>query len=77
MCIQQDDILIGILSVAGQPIYMEGPEAYSGPYQVIPDIQNDQILLTNNKSMEDDVTVFKIPYAEVSNISGKTVIIGD
>ena len=71
------DILTGILSVAGQPIYVGGSGTYSGPYQVTPDVQNDQVLLTNNKAMNDDVTIFKIPYTEVSNISGKTVIIGD
>lgn len=47
---------------------------YTGPYSVIPKIYQ-QILETKNKLMSDDVTVEEIPYTEVSNISGTTVII--
>lgn len=42
---------------------------YEGDYEVIPR-KVEQVLLTKNKSMLDDVTVFSIPYAEVSNIGG-------
>ena len=37
-------------------------EIYEGPYEVTPSAHNDIILATNNKTMDDDVTVFKIPY---------------
>ena len=75
MNIQQDDILIGTLSIAGKPVYVS--EQYQGPYEVIPKPWVDQYLDTDNKMMAQDVRVFEIPYYEVSNISGKTVIIGD
>ena len=42
---------------------------YEGDYEVTPR-KVEQILLTKNKSMSDNVTVFSIPYAEVSNIGG-------
>ena len=48
---------------------------YEGPYEVTPTI-NEQILLTKDKAMEDDLEVKSIPYQEVSNPQGgKTVII--
>ena len=52
-------------------------EIYDGEYYVIPAPFNEQVLLTNNKLMEDDVTVAAIPYFETSNLSGGyTVFIG-
>lgn len=42
---------------------------YLGPYDVVPMI-DEQKLNTKNKSMEDDVTVFAIPYSSVSNPEG-------
>ena len=48
---------------------------YPGPYEVTPLAWQDQILATNGKNMEDDVTVFEIPYSEVSNPDGTTVVI--
>lgn len=76
MDIQQDDVLIGVISIAGEPIYTEH-EKYAGDYVVTPAPFLEQTLFTNNKLMEDNVVVLEIPYYEVSNISGKTVIIGD
>lgn len=50
-------------------------ERYKGPYIVIPKIEQT-ILETNDKVMEDDVTINSIPYQEVENIQGgETVII--
>lgn len=72
--IKQDDILVGILSVAGQPIYPTG--TYEGSYSIKPLPNRAQVLGTKNKMMLDDLTVLEIPYWEVSNTSGKTVIIG-
>ena len=50
-------------------------DPYLGPYEVTPKAWEDQILATNGKNMTDDVTVFEVPYAEVSNPYGDTVTI--
>ena len=42
---------------------------YEGAYEVTPR-KVEQVLATKNKSMSDNVTVFSIPYAEVSNLGG-------
>lgn len=55
----------------------ETPPIYDGTYTVTPKAYNAQILDTSGKLMENDVTVYKIPYNEVSNpTGGKTVTIG-
>lgn len=48
---------------------------YTGPYEAIPKAQS-QTLETKDKSMKDNVTVAEIPYHEVSNETGTTVVIG-
>ena len=49
---------------------------YHGEYNVVPKVTS-QVLLTKNKSMLDNVTVFQIPYHSVSNpAGGNTVTIG-
>ena len=50
-------------------------DPYLGPYEVTPLAWQDQVLPTNGKNMTDDVTVFEVPYAEVSNPYGDTVTI--
>lgn len=50
-------------------------DPYVGPYEVIPKAWEDQILATNGKNMTDDVTVFEVPYDEVTNPTGTTVVI--
>ena len=50
-------------------------DPYLGPYQVTPKAWEDQILATNGKNMTDDVTVFEVPYDEVTNPNGTTVVI--
>lgn len=42
---------------------------YEGEYTVTPR-KREIVLPTKNKSMMDDVTVFQIPYSEVSNPQG-------
>lgn len=69
-----EDILIGIISIAGKPIYPSG--SYEGPYSIKPLPDEAQVLNTKNKTMTDDLTVLEIPYWETSNTYGKTVIIG-
>lgn len=46
---------------------------YTGNYEVQPKI-TEQILKTKNKSMLDDVTVYQIPFKEVSNPEGGTTV---
>lgn len=50
-------------------------DPYMGPYEVIPKAWEDQILATNGKNLTDDVTVFEVPYDEVTNPTGTTVVI--
>ena len=50
-------------------------DPYMGPYEVIPKAWEDQILATSGKNMTDDVTVFEVPYDEVTNPTGTTVVI--
>ena len=50
-------------------------EHYNGSYTVTPRVER-QTLHTENKIMDDDVTVLQIPYFEVTNTNGTTVIIG-
>ena len=50
-------------------------DPYLGPYEVIPKAWEDQVLATNGKNMTDDVTVFEVPYDEVTNPTGTTVVI--
>lgn len=50
------------------------PEIYDGEYEVTPKT-HEQHLATNQKFMEDDVTIKKIPYYETSNDYGTTCYI--
>lgn len=67
--IVSEGILRGSLSM---PV---GYEDYTGPYVVTPKIVS-QSLNTADKHLSEDVTIEPIPYYEVSNQNGKTVIIG-
>ena len=71
----QEEVLVGILSIAGLPVYVN--ELYQGPYEVTPKADEVQVLQTINKTLQNNVTVFKVPYYEVSNLSGKTVYIAE
>ncbi|MBR1810272.1 MAG: hypothetical protein IJ766_01310 [Clostridia bacterium] len=48
---------------------------YDGAYAVIP-AREAQQLPTKNKTMQENLTVAGVPFFEVSNPSGETVIIG-
>ncbi len=63
----------GILE--GRLILPVGYEDYTGEYNVVPKIEA-QSLPTADKHLTDNVTVEPIPYYEVSNQKGKTIIIG-
>lgn len=67
--IKSDDVLIGKMSM---PV---GYKEYSGEYLVIPKVSS-QTLPTSDKHLSKDVVVDPIPYYEVSNQNGKTIIIG-
>lgn len=45
---------------------------YDGAYRVVPKAGKEQVLKTKEKTMIDDVTVEKVPFYEVSNLSGGT-----
>lgn len=45
-------------------------EHFDGPYTVTPLAFSETILETQDKVMDDDVTVLRIPYYETSNLSG-------
>lgn len=53
----------------------EGIETYDGDYTVIPKV-SEQRMQTKNKMMKDNVTIEQIPFHEVSNETGTTVVIG-
>lgn len=66
-----------ILRVEGGKWVAESLPTYDGEFVVTPSADNDQTLLTSGKYNASDITVEKIPYAEVSNpAGGVTVIIG-
>ena len=52
-----------------------GYDPFAGPYEVIPKAWDKQILATKGKNMTDDVTVHEVPYSEVTNPEGRTVVI--
>lgn len=57
---------------------ISGGDIYAGPYEVTPKAHNEVVLETMNKTMEGNVTVFKVPYYETSNVfDGKTVYIAE
>lgn len=64
------------LTVTEQFKEVLGTETYKGEYEIVPKVKK-QVLQTKNKTMTDDVTVLKIPYSEVDNLSGgQTITIG-
>lgn len=60
----------------GGEIVTDAPK-YEGPYVINPSATKTQTLYTSNKVLDSNVTINKIPYIEVSNNVGTTVIIGD
>lgn len=65
------------MSIGASYSMIEG-DPYEGAYEVTPKAWKEQILPTKNKIMDDDVTVFKVPYYETSNVhDGLTVFIAE
>lgn len=64
----------GTLTIPNAP----GLELYAGPYEVTPKAWEEQILQTDGKLMDGDVTVFRVPYYETINLfDGKTAYIAE
>lgn len=57
----------------GQVMEVPTPPAYTGEYEVIPKF-TEEVLKTKNKLMKDNVVVYPIEVARVSNPSGGTTI---
>lgn len=53
----------------GTIVYEGGGPPYEGEYDVTPKVR-EQVLPTKNKSMREDLTIYAIPYSEVSNPEG-------
>lgn len=64
-----------IIGSACVPIRMLniGVADYEGDYEVVPKVVS-QVLNTENKRMNEDVTVKSVPYYEVSNVEGGTTV---
>lgn len=66
-----------VLIVKDGELKIDNLPTYDGSFVVTPSADNVQTLKTAGKYNESDITVDKIPYAEVSNpAGGVTVIIG-
>lgn len=81
--VQKSGVTGSVVQKSGITGYLGYPELihdalpyFDGAYIVTPKVSS-QTLQTKSKSMDDDIQVQAIPYAEVSNPSGgKTVTIG-
>ena len=49
---------------------------YNGDYIVVPKPNEEQVLETKDKFLDDNVTVREIPFFKVSNNNGSTIYIG-
>ena len=67
--------IVSEVALSGSLTMPVGYEDYTGPYEVTPKVES-QSLSTEDKHMTHDVTIKPIPYYEVSNQNGKTIIIG-
>ena len=67
-----------VIELEVEVIYGSGDRLpyYKGETIVKPKPRKEQTLETANKSMRENVLVLEIPYTEVHNLNGTTVIIG-
>lgn len=76
MAIPVDKIVDSVL-YNGTPLELLSVPPYTGSYEAIPKFDEETILQTKDKLMEDDVMVREIPWEETSNPQGGiTVTIG-
>lgn len=54
---------------------LDGYDSYNGSYEVTPKL-TEQIIDVSDKKMDEDMIIKPIPFYEVSNEKGMTVIIG-
>lgn len=66
------DPVYKLSAIQAQPVYTVGEE-YDGDYEVIPKF-TEEVLKTQNKLMKDNVVVYPIEVARVSNPSGGTTV---
>ena len=60
----------------GEVITAEEHEIYHGQTTVVPLVETSTTLHTENKIIKENILVLPIPYYEVSNVVGTTVVIG-
>lgn len=77
---KSDKSLVGSISKANKSLVGHaqipvGIEDYIGEYTIRPKVE-EQIMNTRDKRMIKDLKIEAIPYYEVSNQNGKTIIIG-
>lgn len=71
--ISEKDLLLSYKFTEG---FADSKPDYAGSYKVVSSF-TEQKLPTKDKSMNDDVTIYGIPFSEVTNIfNGITVTIG-
>ena len=79
-CLSQNNCLSGVinrpLSLKGLLSNVTDSEAiyYDGDYVIHPSSKARTVLETKGKKMKGDVTINKIQYTEVSNLSGGTTV---
>jgi hypothetical protein len=65
---------VSLVGIAGIPS-LAPIDAYEGSYEITPAV-DAQVMDTLDKRMTDNVQILAIPFHEVSNTDGLTVIIG-
>lgn len=76
----QEGILVGTINrneknLIGHALIPVGIENYIGEYTIRPKVE-EQVMNTRDKRMINNIKIEAIPYYEVNNQNGKTVIIG-
>ena len=66
-----------VVGTIGIPTDIQGYPFYDGVTDVVPSVDTDQVLPTQYKQLNSNITVWKIPTYETSNNNGVTFIIGD
>ena len=66
-----------VLDIQEEKIIVEVKDSdkYKGEYEFTPLAHQKQIVETKNKVLAEDITIFEVPYFEVSNKEGTTVYI--
>lgn len=54
----------------GEVFKVKTDDVYTGSYDVVPSVYDQQTLETKDKLLTDNITVHVVPYAEIINLSG-------